>query len=104
MHHGWFNHRAHKTETCESCHKAGASVSASDLLLPNLASCRTCHGGESAAGKVQSSCAMCHDYHMGTGKPSILVQQRIGAKKRERNAAREEFRPDARPVAAGGAR
>ena len=104
MHHGWFDHRAHRTETCESCHKAGASDSANDLLLPNLASCRTCHGGESAGRKVQSSCAMCHDYHLGTGKPAILIRQRVGAKKRESIAAREEFRPDARPIAAGGAR
>lgn len=100
MHHGWFDHRAHNTETCESCHKAGASSSASDLLLPDLASCRTCHGGENAGKKVQSSCAMCHDYHLGAGKPFMMIRQRVGGKKRERIAAREEFPLDARPIAA----
>jgi len=104
MHHGWFDHKAHKTETCESCHEAGASNSANDLLLPDLASCRTCHGGESAGGKVQSSCAMCHDYHMDSGKPSMLIRQRVRGKKRESIAARAEVRPDASPIAAGGAR
>ena len=104
MQHGWFDHKAHKTETCESCHKAGASNSANDLLLPNLASCRTCHGGESAGGKVQSSCAMCHDYHMDTGKPSMMIRQRVKGKKRESIAARAELLPGASPIAAGGAR
>lgn len=104
LHHGWFDHKAHETETCESCHKAGASSSANDLLLPDLASCRTCHVGESARGKVQSSCAMCHDYHMDPGKPSLLIRQQVRGKKRENIVAREELRPDARPVAASGAR
>ena len=103
MLHGWFNHRAHKTETCESCHKAGASASANDLLLPNLASCWTCHGGENGGGKVQSSCAMCHDYHLGTGQPALLIRQRVGAKKRE-SIAREDIQPEARPIAAGAPR
>jgi hypothetical protein len=74
------------------------------LLLPDLASCRTCHGGESTNKKVQSSCAMCHDYHLGAGKPSMMIRQRIGAKKRERIAAREEFQLDSRPIEAGGKR
>jgi hypothetical protein len=103
MHHGWFDHKAHETETCESCHKAGASNSANDLLLPDLASCRTCHGGESAGGKVQSSCAMCHDYHMDSGKPSMLIRQRVRGKKRD-TIARAELRSDAGPMAGGGAR
>ena len=38
--------------------------SARDLLLPDLASCRDCHGGEHTAPPVASTCAMCHDYHM----------------------------------------
>ena len=87
LHHGWFDHKAHQTETCESCHKAGASNSANDLLLPDLASCRTCHGGERARSKVRSSCAMCHDYHMDPGTPAMLVRQRVKGKKRERSSA-----------------
>ena len=75
MQKGWFDHNAHKSETCSSCHKADQSRRATDLLLPDLASCRTCHVGESGAKlkpvktPVESSCAMCHDYHVDAGAP-----------------------------------
>lgn len=67
--HGWFDHAAHKTETCASCHKAGASDSSADLLLPGIETCRTCHGGEASRAKVPSGCAMCHSYHADDGAP-----------------------------------
>jgi len=104
MLHGWFDHKAHQTEPCESCHKARASNSASDLLLPGLATCRNCHGGENARAMVPSSCAMCHDYHMETGEPVMLIQQRVRGKKRDTIAASGELRPNAHPIPAGGAR
>ncbi|MBV9842999.1 MAG: cytochrome c3 family protein [Sphingomonadaceae bacterium] len=66
---GWFDHRAHETESCESCHSAKKSNSATDVMLPGIATCRSCHGGESAHVQVPSSCAMCHDYHRGDGAP-----------------------------------
>ena len=62
---GWFDHRAHSTQTCASCHAANASNNSADLMLPKIAECRTCHAGENAhAGQVRSTCAMCHSYHM----------------------------------------
>jgi hypothetical protein len=62
--HGWFDHEDHKQEDCTSCHAAETSDTASDLLLPGIAQCRTCHEGESARkAEVPSSCAMCHSYH-----------------------------------------
>jgi hypothetical protein len=79
---GWFDHDAHSTETCSSCHKAEASRNATDLLLPDQNSCRTCHVGESGASikhvstPVNSSCAMCHDYHMDGGAPWVTRQKR----------------------------
>lgn len=61
---GWFDHDAHKKEDCTSCHAADTSKAASDLLMPDLASCRDCHEGEQAVrAEVPSSCAMCHSYH-----------------------------------------
>jgi predicted CXXCH cytochrome family protein len=72
---GWFDHEAHKTEECASCHKAGESKVATDLLLPDLKSCRTCHVGETGATlasvkkPVESTCAMCHDYHFDGSAP-----------------------------------
>ena len=78
---GWFDHASHTTESCQSCHAAGTSDSASDVLLPKLASCRECHGGESARKQVPSSCAMCHDYHMGAGTP-LMVRENLSRGKR----------------------
>jgi hypothetical protein len=89
MLHGWFDHRAHQvvqrpgqrqlegTGACLSCHRADASSDAGDLLLPNVASCRDCHGGETSSLPVESSCAMCHDYHMDEGVPARLLRQQV---------------------------
>ncbi len=69
MDHGWFDHNAHRQTQCTSCHAARSSSSASDVLLPKIAQCRTCHMGEDASrAAVPSSCAMCHAYH-----PSPLI-------------------------------
>ena len=66
MLHGWFDHRAHQiaqrpgqpaqdgSAACLSCHNANASSDSSDLLLPNVASCRACHGGETTSLPVAS--------------------------------------------------
>lgn len=70
MMNGWFDHAAHKTEKCESCHAARASTDAQQLLLPGIKTCRSCHAGEGAVrAKVPSSCALCHSYHIGDGSP-----------------------------------
>lgn len=64
MAHGWFDHAAHKQTGCAECHAAPTSEHSSDVLLPKVAECRSCHLGEDAPkGKVPSSCAMCHAYH-----------------------------------------
>ncbi|MDX3909035.1 MAG: cytochrome c3 family protein [Sphingobium sp.] len=71
MANGWFDHAAHKIESCESCHAAPKSSKASDLLLPGISSCRDCHGGEQAKADVPSGCALCHSYHVGDGAPWV---------------------------------
>ena len=88
MLHGWFDHRAHLvvqrpggvrqtgSQACASCHNAPASNSSSDVMLPDLASCRTCHGGERTRLPVPSTCAMCHDYHINQGTPAQLLRLR----------------------------
>ena len=95
MLHGWFDHRAHLivqrpgqprldgSAACLSCHRAGASNNAGDLLLPDLASCRVCHGGERSRLPVPSTCAMCHDYHMDGGVPAQLLRQRVRGRRWE---------------------
>lgn len=70
---GWFDHAAHDTETCASCHGVAGSTKASDVNLPKIAGCRECHGGQDAHKAVPSGCAMCHDYHR-TGFAPLLVR------------------------------
>ncbi|MGE0178407.1 MAG: cytochrome c3 family protein [Sphingomonas sp.] len=89
MLHGWFDHRPHQnaqrpgramitgSQACLSCHTADRSNDATDLMIPNVASCRDCHGGETTRLPVASSCAMCHDYHMDEGVPSQLLRQQV---------------------------
>jgi hypothetical protein len=62
MPHATFDHDAHRGFSCVSCHeKALSSTEASDVLLPGIATCRTCHApGPEHAG---SRCAECHTYH-----------------------------------------
>jgi hypothetical protein len=62
MPHAKFDHEAHDGFTCVSCHqKALTSTETSDILLPGIATCQTCHtpGPEHA----ESRCSECHTYH-----------------------------------------
>jgi hypothetical protein len=62
MPHAKFDHGKHDGFTCVSCHaKALTSAEASDILLPGIATCKTCHapGPEHA----ESRCFECHTYH-----------------------------------------
>lgn len=83
LHGGWFDHRAHTQTECSTCHEAESSRAASDLLIPGLDSCRTCHGGEGSSADVPSSCAMCHDYHMDEGAPAMLLRKRAQGRRWE---------------------
>lgn len=59
-----FDHAAHISETCVSCHvSAPRSKLAADILLPDIARCRECHGGVDSTAKVASDCLMCHPFH-----------------------------------------
>ncbi len=92
MHKGWFSHKPHENETCVSCHAANGSASATDLLLPSMQSCRECHGGENSTKQVASSCAMCHDFHMDVGQPSMRIRQQVRGKKQDTVIAEKEPR------------
>jgi hypothetical protein len=62
MPHAKFDHDAHQGFSCVSCHpKALSSTETSDVLLPGIATCKTCHapGSEHA----ESRCFECHTYH-----------------------------------------
>ena len=60
-----FDHAAHISETCVSCHaRAPESKKASDILVPGITRCRECHGGTDTSAKVASDCLMCHPFHI----------------------------------------
>lgn len=67
--HANFSHAAHQTEisSCDNCHNASTSTAATDLLIPDLDSCRECHGSGiarlNAAHRTPSTCVMCHSFH-----------------------------------------
>lgn len=76
-----FNHAKHATVACDSCHKdARVSTASSEVLVPGIENCRTCHGGQAASAKVPSTCITCHGFHNpGTGP---LGQQTASSEKK----------------------
>jgi transcription elongation factor Elf1 len=62
MPHAHFDHDAHRGFTCVSCHeKALSSTESTDVLLPGIATCQTCHNP--GAAHAESRCYECHTYH-----------------------------------------
>jgi len=62
MPHAKFDHSKHELVACITCHAtATTSQSSSDLLLPGIATCRSCH--HSGAEAAESRCFECHTYH-----------------------------------------
>ena len=67
--HANFSHAAHDTEvtSCNSCHLATESESAHDVLIPDIDTCRDCHGSAIArrndSNQTASTCIMCHGFH-----------------------------------------
>jgi predicted CXXCH cytochrome family protein len=60
-----FNHATHITEACTSCHDgAPHSKHSSDILMPRIDKCRTCHGDAGDNSKLSSDCVMCHRFHI----------------------------------------
>jgi len=60
--HAKFDHDAHRGFSCVSCHeKATTSAGISDVLLPGMATCKTCHAP--GPERAESRCFECHTYH-----------------------------------------
>ena len=65
-----FSHAQHKNAACSDCHSPEKSKDSSDILIPDIASCRTCHAGaKPEKNKVVSTCDSCHGFHSETEHP-----------------------------------
>ena len=79
-----FDHSKHGTSVtpCVTCHAAGASKVATDVLLPGIRVCRDCHAGQRADSAklalVPTTCTDCHVFHAPT---SPLWQQTATVRK-----------------------
>jgi hypothetical protein len=67
-----FDHARHTMVKCDDCHHATRSRLTSDVLMPGINDCNTCH---SPKGKVIANqkivavaqCTTCHSYHVAAG-------------------------------------
>lgn len=64
-----FSHERHKNMKCDGCHDAEFSADATDILMPDIGTCRACHGGEDSEGLLQSTCISCHEFHLESQGP-----------------------------------
>jgi hypothetical protein len=68
-----FDHDAHRGFTCTSCHeKALSSTESSDVLLPRIATCQTCHAP--GPDHAESRCFECHTYHDWSQREEVTPQ------------------------------
>ncbi|HUL92112.1 MAG TPA: cytochrome c3 family protein [Burkholderiales bacterium] len=59
-----FTHRSHAQSKCADCHDVARSMDSSDVAIPEIETCRKCHGGSKPVEKkVTSSCMLCHGFH-----------------------------------------
>jgi predicted CXXCH cytochrome family protein len=65
-----FSHRAHAVQgektgdaACLTCHRADRSQQSTELLLPDIGRCTTCHGDLRTSADVPLGCGSCHGYH-----------------------------------------
>ncbi len=59
----YFTHARHTDVPCTECHAAKTSNASTDVLMPSITVCQSCHGGEKAADRVPSTCVDCHRFH-----------------------------------------
>ena len=63
---GRFEHFQHNSYDCVACHDVKHSTSSSDVSIPDIRKCQTCHSGaQPVRNKVVSNCESCHGFHLG---------------------------------------
>lgn len=69
--HGMFDHELHVKNLglkCDSCHDAENSEQTTDVLMPSINECQSCH---SPGGGAKTECVLCHEYHQREEKAGI---------------------------------
>jgi len=71
--HADFNHNSHRMLTCTACHtRVPDSKYTADILLPGIASCRSCHQDRGPQHDAASGrCSECHSYHEWTKEKPV---------------------------------
>jgi predicted CXXCH cytochrome family protein len=60
-----FEHFKHSAAKCSTCHAVADSKLSSDIAIPDLQSCQSCHGGDHPdKNKIKSTCDSCHGFHI----------------------------------------
>jgi hypothetical protein len=73
MPHANFDHDAHQGFSCGACHeKALTSTESSDVLIPGIANCQTCHAP--GPDHAESRCFECHTYHDWSKRKEITLK------------------------------
>ena len=84
--HAKFDHDAHRGFSCAGCHaKALRSTETSDILVPGIANCKTCHapGPEHA----ESRCFECHTYHDWARRKEVRGTYTLPALQNEKDSS-----------------
>jgi hypothetical protein len=70
--------QARGAAACADCHKAQTSDRTSDVMLPDIGKCASCHGQskEKVAQAGSAECTVCHSYH-DPGKATPTGQDRL---------------------------
>ena len=71
--HADFSHNSHRMLTCVSCHtRTPDSKETADILVPGIASCRSCHQDRGVRHEAASArCSECHSYHDWTKEKPV---------------------------------
>ncbi|MGA3298806.1 MAG: hypothetical protein ABSD87_01865 [Candidatus Acidiferrales bacterium] len=78
--HAVFDHDTHKLLKCVECHsQATTSRDTSDVLIPGIKTCQTCH--HAGSNSAESRCFECHTYHNWANAKEVrgsFVLSRLG--------------------------
>jgi predicted CXXCH cytochrome family protein len=69
-----FPHVQHNPYECKQCHSVEKSKSSSDLAIPDLKNCQSCHAGNvTTTGMVRGTCETCHGFHVGGSRSGVPI-------------------------------